>query len=90
MAIDNMANNYLRKQEENQAINLSLLETDYTFNPITGKYEIDPKKREANFARLKYLSKNQPTESTKKEKGEKTYVFRDGQFIPTGKYGLKV
>lgn len=90
MAIDNMANNYLRKQEENQAINLSLLETDYTFNPITGKYEIDPKKREANFARLKYLSKNQPTESTKKEKGEKTYVFRDGQFIPIGKYGLKV
>jgi len=90
MAIDNMANNYLRKQEEKQAINLSLLETDYTFNPITGKYEIDPKKREANFARLKYLSKNQPTESTKKEKGEKTYVFRDGQFIPTGKYGLKV
>ena len=90
MAIDNMANNYLRKQEEKQAINLSLLETDYTFNPITGKYEIDPKKREANFARLKYLSKNQPTESTKKEKGEKTYVFRDGQFIPIGKYGLKV
>lgn len=84
MAIDNMMNDYLRKQEQNQAIDLFLLETNYDFNPITGKYEFNKEKAERNFKEKQFLAKNQPTQSTKKEKDEKTYVFRDGQFIPVG------
>lgn len=84
MAIDNMMNDYLRKQEQNQAIDLSLLETNYDWNPYTGKFEFNKEKAERNFKEKQFLAKNQPTQSTKKEKDEKTYVFRDGQFIPVG------
>jgi hypothetical protein len=58
MAIDNMMNDYLRKQEQNQAIDLSLLETNYDWNPYTGKYEFNKEKAERNFAEKKYLAKN--------------------------------
>ena len=84
MAIDNMMNDYLRKQEQNQAIDLFLLETNYDWNPYTGKHEFNKEKAERNFKEKQFLAKNQPTQSTKKEKDEKTYVFRDGQFIPVG------
>lgn len=66
MAIDNMMNDYLRKQEENQAIDLSLLETNYDYNPITGKYEFNKEKAERNFAEKKFLAKNSSSSDTSK------------------------
>ena len=65
MAIDSMMNNYLRKQEENQAINLSLLETNYDWNPYTGKYEFNKEKAAQNFAEKKYLAKNKQSGNSK-------------------------
>jgi hypothetical protein len=58
MAIDNMANNYLRKQEENQAIKLALMETNFDWNKFTQDYEANPEKMKKNFSLQKYLSKN--------------------------------
>jgi hypothetical protein len=66
MAIDNMMNDYLRKQEQNQAIDLSLLETNYDWNPYTGKYEFNKEKAERNFAEKKYLAKNSSSSDTSK------------------------
>lgn len=66
MAIDNMMNDYLRKQEQNQAIDLSLLETNYDYNPITGKYEFNKEKAERNFAEKKYLAKNSSSSNNSK------------------------
>jgi len=58
MAIDNMMNNYLRKQEENQAIKLALMETNFDWNKFTQDYEANPEKMKKNFNLQKYLSKN--------------------------------
>ena len=66
MAIDNMMNDYLRKQEQNQAIDLSLLETNYDWNPYTGKYEFNKEKAERNFAEKKYLAKNSSSSDNSK------------------------
>ena len=66
MAIDNMMSDYLRKQEQNQAIDLSLLETNYDWNPYTGKYEFNKEKAERNFAEKKYLAKNSSSSDNSK------------------------
>jgi hypothetical protein len=58
MAIDNMMNDYLRKQEENQAIKLALMETNFDWNKFTQDYEANPEKMKKNFSLQKYLSKN--------------------------------
>jgi hypothetical protein len=66
MAIDNMANNYLRKQEENQAIKLALMETNFDWNKFTQDYEANPEKMKKNFNLQKYLSKNSSSSYTSK------------------------
>jgi hypothetical protein len=63
MAIDNMMNNYLRKQEENQAIKLALMETNFDWNKFTQDYEANPEKMKKNFNLQKYLSKNSSTQN---------------------------
>lgn len=65
MAIDNMMNTYLRKQEQNQAIDLSLLNTNYDWNPYTGKPEFNKEKAAQNFAEKKYLAKNKQSGNSK-------------------------
>ena len=50
MASNKMMNDYLRKQESDQARDLSLLETNYDWNPYTGKPEFNPEKAERNMA----------------------------------------
>ena len=99
MAIDNMANNYLRKQEENQAIKLALMETNFDWNKFTQDYESNPEKMKKNFNLQKYLSKNSSTNNgdniitisgnkyVKKKNGNLECIDCDD---PTGKYGLKV
>ncbi len=66
MASNKMMNDYLRKQEQNQAIDLSLLETNYDWNPYTGKYEFNKEKAERNFAEKKYLAKNSSSSDNSK------------------------
>ena len=50
MASNKMMNDYLRKQESDQARDLSLLETNYDWNPYTGKPEFNPEKAKQNMA----------------------------------------
>lgn len=50
MASNKMMNDYLRKQEQDQARDLALLETNYDWNPYSGKFEFNPKKAEQNMA----------------------------------------
>ena len=50
MASNKMMNDYLRKQEQDQARDLALLETNYDWNPYTGKPEFNPEKAERNMA----------------------------------------
>lgn len=50
MASNKMMNDYLRKQESNQSRDLALLETNYDWNPYTGKFEFNPEKAERNMA----------------------------------------
>lgn len=66
MAIDNMMNDYLRKQEENQAIKLALMETNFDWNKFTQDYEANPEKMKKNFNLQKYLSKNSSSSDTSK------------------------
>jgi hypothetical protein len=99
MAIDNMMNIYLRKAEENQAIKLALMETNFDWNKFTQDYEANPEKMKKNFSLQKYLSKNSSTNNgdniitisgnkyVKKKNGNLECIDCDD---PTGKYGLKV
>ena len=95
MAIDNMANNYLRKQEENQAIKLALMETNFDWNKFTQDYESNPEKMKKNFSLQKYLSKNSSGSKTT-PKGYYTDQYGIQHKLPKdaeeqgAKYGLKV
>ena len=62
MAINKMMNDYLRKQESNQSRDLALLETNYDWNPYTGKYEFNPEKAKENFAYKKATFNNNEEE----------------------------
>ena len=84
MAIDNMANNYLRKQEENQAIKLALMETNFDWNKFTQDYESNPEKMKKNFSLQKYLSKNSSTNNGDNIitiSGNKYVKKKNGNFI---------
>ena len=59
MASNKMMNDYLRKQEQNQATELALAPTNYVWNPYTQKLEIDPTKQAENFAQRKFTYQNQ-------------------------------
>lgn len=99
MATDNIVNNYLRKQEENQAIKLALMETNFDWNKFTQDYEANPEKMKKNFSLQKYLSKNSSTNNgdniitisgnkyVKKKNGNLECIDCDD---PKAKYGLKV
>ena len=50
MASNKMMNDYLRKQEQDQTRDLALLETNYDWNPYSGKFEFNPEKAERNMA----------------------------------------
>ena len=54
MASNKMMNDYLRKQEQDQARDLALAPTNYVWNPYTKKLEIDPTKQAENFAQRKF------------------------------------
>lgn len=93
MAKDKMINDYLRKQEEKQAINLSLLDTDFDWDQYKQDLVRNPEKAKANFANLKFMIANQPKSSNGKM-SEDYYLDQYG--IPRkksskeGKYGLRV
>lgn len=63
MASNKMMNDYLRKQESDQARDLSLLETNYDWNPYTGKFEFNPEKAKQNFAYKKATFSNNEEEA---------------------------
>lgn len=101
MALNKMANDYLRRREQNQALQLSTMDTNYVWNPYTQQLEVDPKKQKAQYDLLHLLNKLQGNTSTtekekkeqKKEEKEKEKTFREvikngiKTYEPIEKYG---
>ena len=85
MAINKMMNDYLRKQESDQSRDLALLETNYDWNPYTGKYEFNPEKANANFAYKKAIFSNNDEEA---KYWKKKYLKLKG--IDEKKYGTEL
>jgi len=80
MASNKMMNDYLRKQEQDQARDLALLETNYDWNPYSGKPEFNPEKAERNMAYKK---------ATFSPKGKGSQVI-EGKDEQKTKYGGKI
>jgi len=59
MAIDNMMNIYLRKAEENQALKLSLMNTNWDWNKYKQELVNNPEKAKAQFNYLQTMYKMQ-------------------------------
>ena len=78
-------NDYLRKQESDQSRDLALLETNYDWNPYTGKFEFNPEKANANFAYKKAIFSNNDEEA---KYWKKKYLKLKG--IDEKKYGTEL
>ena len=88
-AINKMMNDYLRKQEQNNARDLALLETNYDWNPYTQKYEFNKEKADANFAYKKMThspSKSKNNNIVKLDDGEEYYRNNKGDLIKISSY----
>ena len=59
MAIDNMMNTFLRKQEEDQALKLSLMNTNWDWDKYRQEFVNNPEKAKAQFNYLKTIYKMQ-------------------------------
>ena len=59
MAIDNMMNIFLRKQEEDQALKLALANTNWDWNKYKQELVNNPEKAKAQFKYLEYMYKMQ-------------------------------
>lgn len=100
MASNKMMNDYLRKQESDQARDLSLLETNYDWNPYTGKPEFNPEKAERNVAYKKatFSSSSNKNSGIITIKGNKYIKKKNGNLecldcddkSQTTKYGGKI
>ena len=96
MASNKMMNDYLRKQEQDQAIDLALLETNYDWNPYSGKFEFNPKKAEQNMAYKKatFSPKGKGSQVIEGEDGKKYEIINVGSGKPIvreiKKYGGKI
>ena len=96
MASNKMMNDYLRKQEQDQARDLALLETNYDWNPYTGKYEFNPEKAERNMAYEKatFSPKVKGSQVIEGEDGKKYEIINVGSGKPIvreiKKYGGKI
>ena len=96
MASNKMMNDYLRKQESDQARDLSLLETNYDWNPYTGKPEFNPEKAERNMAYKKatFSPKGKGSQVIEGEDGKKYEIINVGSGKPIvreiKKYGGKI
>lgn len=58
MAIDNMMNTYLRKAEEDQALKLSLMNTNWDWDKFKQELKNNPEKARAEFMRQQYIANN--------------------------------
>lgn len=87
MASNKMMNDYLRKQEQNQATELALAPTNYVWNPYTQKLEIDPTKQAENFAQRKFTYQNQKDYI---DRLEKKIAKLEGKDEQKTKYGGKI
>lgn len=96
MASNKMMNDYLRKQEQNQATELALLETNYDWNPYSGKFEFNPEKAERNMAYKKatFSPKIKGSQVIEGEDGKKYEIINVGSGKPIvreiKKYGGKI
>ena len=96
MASNKMMNDYLRKQESDQARDLSLLETNYDWNPYTGKFEFNPEKAERNMAYKKatFSGKSSNSQVIEGEDGKQYEVITPKSGKPIvreiKKYGGKI
>lgn len=87
MASNKMMNDYLRKQEQNQATELALAPTNYVWNPYIEKLEIDPTKQAENFAQRKFTYQS---EKDYIERLEKKIAKLEGKDKQETKYGGKI
>lgn len=87
-AINKMMNDHLRKQEQNNARDLALLETNYDWNPYTQKYEFNKEKADANFAYKKMTHSPSKSENNNivKLDGEEYYRNKKGDLIKISQY----
>jgi hypothetical protein len=96
MASNKMMNDYLRKQEQDQARDLALLETNYDWNPYSGKFEFNPEKAEQNMAYEKatFSPKGKGSQVIEGEDGKKYEIINVGSGKPIvreiKKYGGKI
>lgn len=58
MALDYMANLYLRDRENQEKLKLGLMNSQYDWDPVRQELVLNPKKREENFLYQRMLSKN--------------------------------
>lgn len=74
MALDKMANDYLRGKENKQNLELATMNTNYVWNPYTQKLEFDPVKAKENTTWLKEIInlKGSGTKSKSKKEDDET------------------
>jgi len=82
-AMNQMMNDYLRKQEQNDTRDLSLLDTNYDWNPYTQQYESNEEKTASNFAYKKMTHSPSKSENNNivKLDGEEYYRNKKGDLI---------
>lgn len=82
-AMNQMMNDYLRKQEQNNARDLFLLDTNYDWNPYTNQYESNEEKTASNFAYKKMTHSPSKSENNNiiKLDGEEYYRNKKGDLI---------
>lgn len=87
-AMNQMMNDYLRKQEQNNARDLSLLNTNYDWNPYTNQYESNEEKTASNFAYKKMTHSPSKSENNNivKLDGEEYYRNKKGDLIKISSY----
>lgn len=87
-AMNQMMNDYLRKQEQNDTRDLSLLDTNYDWNPYTQQYESNEEKTASNFAYKKMTHSPSKSENNNivKLDGEEYYRNKKGDLIKISQY----
>lgn len=101
MALNKMANDYLRSKENKQNLELATMNTNYVWNPYTERLEFDPVKAKENTTWLKEIInlKGSGTKSKSKKEDDETpsdnykRIEKDGKVTfekVTSKYGSTV
>ena len=87
-AMNQMMNDYLRKQEQNDARDLFLLNTNYDWNPYTQQYESNKEKTASNFAykKMTYSPLKSEYNNIVKLDGEEYYRNKKGDLIKISQY----